>query len=71
MTMQGPGRPALVPFQAGLRPKAGEAAGTMWWDNVPEGMHLLFLSSIQIAPMSMSNVDIDVDAALSLALVVG
>lgn len=35
--MQGPGRPALVPFQDGLRPKAGEAEGTMWWDNVPEG----------------------------------
>ncbi|WWD19747.1 hypothetical protein CI109_104211 [Kwoniella shandongensis] len=26
LTMQGPGRPALVPFQDGLRPKAGEAA---------------------------------------------
>lgn len=37
LTMQGPGRPALVPFQDGLRPKKGEAAGTMWWDNVPEG----------------------------------
>lgn len=37
MTMQGPGRPALVPFQDGLRPKRGEAEGTMWWDNVPEG----------------------------------
>ena len=36
MTMQGPGRPALVPFQSGLRPKEGEEAGTMWWDNVPE-----------------------------------
>ena len=36
LTMQGPGRPALVPFQAGLRPKEGEEAGTMWWDNVPE-----------------------------------
>ena len=34
--MQGPGRPALVPFQSGLRPKEGEEAGTMWWDNVPE-----------------------------------
>lgn len=41
MTMQGPGRPALVPFQAGLRPKEGEEAGTMWWDNVPEGMPYL------------------------------
>ena len=38
LTMQGPGRPALVPFQDGLRPKAGEAEGTMWWDNVPEGV---------------------------------
>lgn len=38
LTMQGPGRPALVPFQDGLRPKKGEAEGTMWWDNVPEGM---------------------------------
>jgi len=37
LTMQGPGRPALVPFQDGLRPKAGEAEGTMWWDNVPDG----------------------------------
>jgi hypothetical protein len=37
LTMQGPGRPALVPFQDGLRPKAGEAEGTMWWDNIPEG----------------------------------
>lgn len=37
LTMQGPGRPALVPFQDGLRPKKGEAAGTMWWDNVPDG----------------------------------
>ncbi|WVQ84579.1 hypothetical protein IAT38_006733 [Cryptococcus sp. DSM 104549] len=36
LTMQGPGRPALVPFQDGLRPKKGEAAGTMWWDNVPD-----------------------------------
>jgi hypothetical protein len=36
MTMQGPGRPALVPFQSGLRPKEGEEAGTMWWDNVPD-----------------------------------
>ncbi|RSH91363.1 hypothetical protein EHS25_009662 [Saitozyma podzolica] len=36
LTMQGPGRPALVPFQDGLRPKAGQAEGTMWWDNVPE-----------------------------------
>ncbi|WVO15062.1 hypothetical protein L204_102706 [Cryptococcus depauperatus] len=36
MTMQGPGRPALVPFQDGLRPKKGEAEGTMWWDNVPD-----------------------------------
>jgi hypothetical protein len=34
--MQGPGRPALVPFQAGLRPKEGEEAGTMWWGNVPD-----------------------------------
>lgn len=37
LTMQGPGRPALVPFQDGLRPKKGEAEGTMWWDNIPEG----------------------------------
>ena len=37
LTMQGPGRPALVPFQDGLRPKAGEAEGTMWWDNIPDG----------------------------------
>jgi hypothetical protein len=37
MTMLGPGRPALVPFQAGLRPKPGEPAGTMWWGNVPKG----------------------------------
>ena len=37
MTMQGPGRPALVPFPDGLRPKAGEAEGTLWWDNVPDG----------------------------------
>jgi hypothetical protein len=37
LTMQEPGRPALVPFQDGLRPKAGQAEGTMWWDNVPEG----------------------------------
>ncbi|AFR97166.2 hypothetical protein C343_05301 [Cryptococcus neoformans C23] len=36
LTMQGPGRPALVPFQDGLRPKKGEAVGTMWWDNVPD-----------------------------------
>ncbi|KIR41344.1 hypothetical protein I307_04426 [Cryptococcus deuterogattii 99/473] len=36
LTMQGPGRPALVPFQDGLRPKKGEAAGTMWWDNIPD-----------------------------------
>jgi hypothetical protein len=36
MTMQGPGRPALVPFQSGLRPKEGSEAGTMWWDNVPD-----------------------------------
>ncbi|WVQ77470.1 hypothetical protein IAR50_007156 [Cryptococcus sp. DSM 104548] len=36
LTMQGPGRPALVPFQDGLRPKKGEAAGTMWWDNTPD-----------------------------------
>ncbi|KAL7419177.1 hypothetical protein Q5752_006014 [Cryptotrichosporon argae] len=36
LTMQGPGRPALVPFQAGLRPKKGATEGTMWWDNVPE-----------------------------------
>lgn len=39
MTMQGPGRPALVPFQSGLRPKAGAEASTMWWDNVPEGQY--------------------------------
>lgn len=38
LTMQGPGRPAFVPFQDGLRPKAGEAEGTLWWDNVPEGV---------------------------------
>jgi hypothetical protein len=37
LTMQGPGRPALVPFQDGLRPRKGEAEGTMWWDNVPDG----------------------------------
>lgn len=37
LTMQGPGRPALVPFQDGLRPKKGEAEGTMWWDNIPDG----------------------------------
>lgn len=37
MTMQGPGRPALVPFQDGLRPKKGEPEGTLWWDNVPDG----------------------------------
>jgi hypothetical protein len=36
MTMNGPGRPALVPRQSGLRPKEGEEAGTMWWDNVPD-----------------------------------
>ena len=45
LTMQGPGRPALVPFQDGLRPKAGEAEGTLWWDNVPEGECSLGLSS--------------------------
>lgn len=37
LTMQGPGRPALVPFQPGLRPRAGEGEGAMWWDNVPDG----------------------------------
>lgn len=37
LTMQGPGRPALVPFQHGLKPKEGEADSTMWWDNVPDG----------------------------------
>lgn len=37
LTMQGPGRPALVPFQDGLRPKDGDEMGTMWWDNVPDG----------------------------------
>ncbi|WWC91841.1 uncharacterized protein L201_006788 [Kwoniella dendrophila CBS 6074] len=36
LTMQGPGRPALVPFQDGLRPKKGNPAGTFWWDNVPD-----------------------------------
>ncbi|WWC64727.1 uncharacterized protein I303_107338 [Kwoniella dejecticola CBS 10117] len=36
LTMQGPGRPALVPFQDGLRPKKGDPAGTLWWDNVPD-----------------------------------
>lgn len=35
--MQGPGRPALVPFQDGLRPGKGQAEGTMWWDNIPDG----------------------------------
>ncbi|KAK8853319.1 hypothetical protein IAR55_004023 [Kwoniella newhampshirensis] len=43
MTMQGPGRPALVPFQDGLRPKAGEPAGTLWWDNVPDVALVFFL----------------------------
>lgn len=38
LTMQGPGRPALVPFQHGLKPKEGEADSTMWWDNVPDGV---------------------------------
>lgn len=37
LTMQGPGRPALVPFPDGLRPKKGQAEGTMWWDNIPDG----------------------------------
>ncbi|WVR07554.1 hypothetical protein IAU60_004596 [Kwoniella sp. DSM 27419] len=36
LTMQGPGKPAFVPFQDGLRPKKGDPAGTLWWDNVPE-----------------------------------
>ncbi|OCF42229.1 hypothetical protein I317_03964 [Kwoniella heveanensis CBS 569] len=36
LTMQGPGRPALVPFQDGLRPKQGDPEGTLWWDNVPD-----------------------------------
>nr|XP_019001297.1 uncharacterized protein I203_06002 [Kwoniella mangroviensis CBS 8507]OCF64758.1 hypothetical protein I203_06002 [Kwoniella mangroviensis CBS 8507] len=36
LTMQGPGRPALVPFQDGLRPKKGDPAATLWWDNVPD-----------------------------------
>lgn len=43
LTMQGPGRPALVPFQDGLRPKKGQAEGTLWWDNVPDGRsHCLY-----------------------------
>ncbi|KAK4684766.1 hypothetical protein P7C73_g5404, partial [Tremellales sp. Uapishka_1] len=36
LTMQGPGRPALVPFQDGLRPAKGDAEGTMWWNNIPD-----------------------------------
>ncbi|WVQ66855.1 uncharacterized protein L199_005046 [Kwoniella botswanensis] len=32
LTMQGPGRPALVPFQDGLRPKKGDPAGTLCTD---------------------------------------
>lgn len=35
--MQGPGRPALVPFQDGLRPKDGDEEGGLWWGNVPDG----------------------------------
>ena len=45
LTMQGPGRPALVPFQDGLRPKAGEEEGTLWWDNVPDGQSTRILVS--------------------------
>jgi hypothetical protein len=37
LTMQGPGRPALVPFQDGLRPAPGKPEGSMWWDNIPDG----------------------------------
>ncbi|RXK35953.1 hypothetical protein M231_06776 [Tremella mesenterica] len=36
LTMQGPGRPALVPFQAGLRPPPGSPEGTLWFNNVPD-----------------------------------
>ncbi|WRT70106.1 uncharacterized protein IL334_007100 [Kwoniella shivajii] len=43
LTMQGPGRPALVPFQDGLRPKKGDPAGTLWWDNVPDVAIVFFL----------------------------
>ena len=32
MTMQGPGRPALVPMQHGLK---GPGDGEMWWNHVP------------------------------------
>lgn len=46
MTMNGPGRPALVPFQSGLRPKEGEEAGTMWWDNVPDDAKALMAPPI-------------------------
>ncbi|ORX35375.1 hypothetical protein BD324DRAFT_93915 [Kockovaella imperatae] len=49
LTMQGPGRPALVPFQDGLRPKAGEAQGTLWWDNVPDDAEQLMAPPVDPA----------------------
>lgn len=49
LTMNGPGRPALVPFPEGLRPKKGEPEGTLWWDNIPDGMFRLLRLSFPLA----------------------
>ncbi|KAI5455426.1 hypothetical protein NCC49_000236 [Naganishia albida] len=34
LTMNGPGRPALVPFPRGFKAREGAPDGTLWWNNV-------------------------------------
>ena len=55
LTMNGPGRPALVPFPEGLRPKKGEPEGTLWWDNIPDGMFRLLRFSLSLWPRTLSS----------------